>query len=325
MGKRKQQFMKLNRETAMRLWNRSFGKDMKAYDFAGRVIAKGAYNDRNSKFGWNVDHILPQSKGGATADYNLVCCHISTNDEKADKFPCFTANGTAFEIVRVQNHYEIKAKNKKKQADENIEPEEPDFFDPVSGVRFFKKLKGVQNKKRFVGTVFIKLRGLTNTAVVDFIEALMCSENISFKAEKSYVSYDNDLIIVARNYDMPLKGDISELLDRCVLLNTWLRYYFVPLDYVNGYNIYYRVNCFDNKASMYRQLENINWSSMTYSNHCNGFVTICPQNTLFVNEHVLKNIEASKKVEGMCNTEYTDYDFIFTKLSNNLKKEANGK
>ena len=55
--------MDLNRETAMRLWNKSFGKDTKAADFAGRIIAKGAYNDRNSEFGWNVDHVLPQSRG----------------------------------------------------------------------------------------------------------------------------------------------------------------------------------------------------------------------------------------------------------------------
>lgn len=32
-------------------------------DFTGREMAKGAYNDRNSAKGWNVDHILPQSKG----------------------------------------------------------------------------------------------------------------------------------------------------------------------------------------------------------------------------------------------------------------------
>lgn len=77
-----QKFMDLNRETAMRIWNKSFGKEAKVADFAGRVMAKGAYNDRNSEFGWNVDHILPQSKGGVTADHNLVCCHILTNDRE---------------------------------------------------------------------------------------------------------------------------------------------------------------------------------------------------------------------------------------------------
>ncbi len=98
-----------------------------------------------SEFGWNVDHILPQSKGGATADYNLVCCHIKTNDEKADTFPCFSANGLAFEIIKVQNHYEIRARGKK--AEKENDSDELDLFDSASGVRFFKKLKGVQNKK----------------------------------------------------------------------------------------------------------------------------------------------------------------------------------
>lgn len=314
MGKRKQQFMKLNRETAMRLWNQSFGKEMKAYDFAGRAIAKGAYNDRNSKFGWNVDHILPQSKGGATADYNLVCCHISTNDEKADKFPCFTANGTAFEIVRVQNHYEIKAKNKKKQIGENTKPEEPDFFDPASGVRLFKKLKGVQKRELFVGTVFIRLLGLTNTAVVDFIKKLMEYEDISFKkVEQSYSSSNNDLIdliIVARNYDMSL-DDISELLDRCVLLYAWLDSYFVSHDYVKEYDIDYAVDCFDDKMSMYKKLKYIDWGlTMTYGNSCK-----C-KNTLLVSGSVLKYTEADGKVKRAYN---------YAKLAENLRKEANGK
>ena len=66
------EIMELNRETAMRLWVRDFGKAPKAVDFAGREIAKGAYNDRNSNFGWNVDHILPQSQGGKTTDNNFL-------------------------------------------------------------------------------------------------------------------------------------------------------------------------------------------------------------------------------------------------------------
>lgn len=322
--------MDLNRETAMRLWNKSFGKDTKkAVDFAGRTIAKGAYNDRNSEFGWNLDHVLPQSRGGVTADHNLVCCHISTNDEKADKFPCFTANGIAFEIVKVQNHYEIRTKSEKKESVEGTKSEELDFFDSASGIRFFKKLKGIQNKKRFVGTVFIRLRGLANTAVVDFIEELMSAEDIFFKAERSYNG--SELIIVARNYDMPLKDDTSELLDKCILLNTYLGKYFVPSEYITTYDIYYRVDCFDDKASMYGQIENIDWTSMTYRNsHGVGVLVFFPSqlsgnNTLFVNDLVLENTEAGKKVEKNRNAEYTEYNYIYTQLSENLKKEVSGK
>lgn len=327
MGKSKQQFMDLNRETAMRLWSKSFGKETKAVDFAGRIIAKGAYNDRNSEFGWNVDHILPQSKGGATADHNLVCCHIRTNDEKADRFPCFTANGTAFEIVKVQYHYEIRAKSKKKESEEEARSEELDFFDSASGIRFFKKLKGIQNKRRFVGTVFIRLQGLANTAVVDFIEELMEAEDITYKAENPD---SNDLIVVARDYDLPLKDDISELLDKCILLNTYLGSYFLPCGYVKRYDIFYRIDCFEDKASMYGQLENINWASMTYNHPYNSGLLASysqqrGQDTLFVNGLVLENTEAGEKVERERHSEYTEYDYIYTNLSKNLKREASGK
>ncbi|MBR2343939.1 MAG: HNH endonuclease [Clostridia bacterium] len=321
----KQQFMDLNRETAMRLWNKSFGKDTKAVDFAGRTIAKGAYNDRNSEFGWNVDHILPQSKGGATADYNLICCHIKTNDEKADKFPCFNANEIAFEIVKVQNHYEIRAKSKKAEKESNSG--ELDLFDSASGVRFFKKLKGVQNKKRFVGTVFIKLYGLNNTAVVDFIEELMDTESLSFKT-KGASMYGDDLIIVAHSYNMPLKDDISELLDKCVLLNTYLSKYFTSCEYIKGFDIYYRVDCFDDKFSMYKELENVQCPNVTHPSSYKYQIKLGYQqyyNSLFVNGLVLENTEAGDKVTRQADFEYTEYNFVFTKLSENLKKEASGK
>ena len=85
MEKTKTKSMDLNKETAMRLWSKSYGKATKVKDFTGREIVKGAYNNRNSKFGWNVDHILPQSRGGKTADYNLIICHILTNDETLNK------------------------------------------------------------------------------------------------------------------------------------------------------------------------------------------------------------------------------------------------
>ncbi len=136
----------------MRLWSKSFGKKTKVIDFTGREIAKGAYNDRNSEYGWNVDHILPQSKGGKTADYNLICCHISTNDEKADKFPCFMANGTKFEIVKVENHYEIKKVAKTTKQTKTNDISDVNFYDSAAGVRFFKQLKGIQNKARWVGS-----------------------------------------------------------------------------------------------------------------------------------------------------------------------------
>jgi hypothetical protein len=48
-------------------------------------------------------------------------------------------------------------------------------------------------------------------------------------------------------------------------------------------------------------------------------------NSLFVNGLVLENTEAGQKVKKQPNSEYTEYNYVFTKLSENLKKEASGK
>ena len=305
----------------MRLWNKSFGKETKVKDFAGRTIAKGAYNDRNSDCGWNVDHILPQSRGGATADHNLVCCHILTNDEKADKFPCFNANGVSFEIIKVQNHYEIRQKTNgpKKQKDA---PETVDFYDSAAGIRFFKKLKGVQNKKRFIGSVYVILNGVTNAAVVDFIEELFGDENISFGAKTNYTSFytmgsgarGQNIQVKISDNNMPQKENIAELLDKCVLLNTYLSSYFLECEYINGFDIYYRVDCFEDKSKMYgHNFEPVNYPYAQANN------------SMFVNELVLINTDAGEKAQIERYSEYAEYNYLFKNLSINLKREANGK
>ena len=309
--------MDINHETAMRLWVVSFGKKEKAIDFAGREIAKGAYNDRNSQFGWNVDHVLPQSRGGKTADHNLVCCHIKTNDEKADKFPCFNANGRKFEIVKVQNHYEIKSVNAKPiQAVQ--EADELNLYDSASGVRFFKKLKGVQNKKRFVGSVFISLNGLQNSAVVDFIEELFNNENISFVPYRTnyyslrYGGNGKNVAILVTSYDLPLKDDINDLLDKCVLLNTYLSHYFMELQYLANYEIDYSVECYDSRFDMYEAKDTI------------AQISGNPENSLFIGELVVENTEAKEKVKAISGR-LVRYDYVFTNLAKNLKKEVEGK
>lgn len=305
----------------MRLWNKSFGKELKVKDFTGRMIAKGAYNDRNSEFGWNLDHILPQSKGGKTADYNLICCHIKTNDEKADKFPGFKANGITFEILKVENHYEIHplSENKKKRTKE--EDSKVNFMDSASGVRFFKKLKGVQNKPRFVGTVFIRLKDIQTTALIDFIEKLYGEDNITYSMNENYSSSETQITI--KNYDMPFKEDNQVLLDKCVILNTYLRNYFLESDYVSGYDIYYRVDYYREKWDMYLQAQNIHLSNryVGFYHSLNTALT----NKLYINGLVICNTDAEDDVDEDKNNEFTEYDFTYTRLEKNLEKEVSGK
>lgn len=307
--------MELNKESAMRLWNRAYGKETSCLDYAGRKIVKGAYNDRNSEFAWNVDHIYPQSKGGKTNDSNLIICHILTNDEKADKFPCFTANKQKFEILKVQNHYEIKSlSNHKNEQQRN---DEVDFLDSASGLRLFKKLEMKQDKPRFVGSVFIKLENLKNTAIIDFVEHLFDSENISFNVKKDY--YSTITTILLKNYDMPYKEQINELLDKCVALNTYMSYYFRELGLVSNYEIIFRVDNFKEKSEMYIEDKKINDEII---NPRRLFIDISNcTNSLYINDLVVINTDANEKIK--CdNNEYYEYNIVYTNLENNLKKEA---
>lgn len=298
----------------MRLWSKSFGKEIKATDFSGRVIVKGAYNDRKSEFGWNVDHIQPHSRGGVTADHNLVCCHILTNDEKADKFPCFKANGIAFEIVKVQNHYEIRRRGNTPRGKKPVADEKTvNLFDSADGIRYFKKLRGMQNKKRFVGTVLVRLENVSDLAVIDFIEKLFERENIAFSVNRNSWNLKEEHCVRLTDYDMPLKSDWAELLDKCVLLNTYLSAYFLKREYISGYEIYYRGDCYEEKQKMYSAQD--------------AFGNISSQrlcNSLYVNHLVLANTETGDK-ESYSYNEYIEYNYVYTKLAENLEKGANGR
>lgn len=314
MEKTKTKSMDLNKETAMRLWSKFYGKNTKVKDFTGREIAKGAYNDRNSEYGWNVDHILPQSRGGKTADYNLIICHISTNDEKADKFPVFNANGKKFEILKVENHYEIRQiSNGLNEEKKNIENADSiNFMDSAAGIRFFKELKGIQNKSRWVGSILIRLQNVSNTAVIDFIEKYLDEENISYSMSKDY--RNSETRIIANNYDMPLKEDVSKLLDKCILLNTYLKNYFEPMGYISRYDICYQVNHFTDKEDMYLSTKTINFDNFNFS----------LDDALFIDELVYINTEAQDKEPDLDfeNYSYCRYDYVYTKLAENLEKEA---
>ena len=112
--------MEINQKNAIRLWSVQFGGGNEAVDYSGRKIVKSAYNDRNSKYGWNIDHILPKSRKGKNEEKNLICCHIATNDEKKDSFPVFNANGKSFQIVNKNSSWVIEHLRKQNNVDKNF-------------------------------------------------------------------------------------------------------------------------------------------------------------------------------------------------------------
>lgn len=201
------------------------------------------------------------------------------------------------------------------------------FYDSASGIRYFKDLKGIQNKPRFVGSVQIRIRNLTNTAVVDFIENFFDEENISYSLQEDYRSSDTH--IVARNYNMSTNTEVNALLDKCVLLNTYLQCYFLPEKYIDSYDILYRIDHFKEKKEMYLTAQNIRFEDpdTIYRDRlpfASTTVSDKLKNSLFINDLVITNSEAKDKVQLKQGCQYAEYNYIFTNLGKNLNKEVEG-
>ena len=91
-------------------WNNTYGNKEEVYDYTGRLMKKSACGNPNSKFHPTLDHIRPLSNGGSDVLENLIICHRDTNEEKADDFPHWKANGKRYHARRVRGSrvaYEI--------------------------------------------------------------------------------------------------------------------------------------------------------------------------------------------------------------------------
>jgi 5-methylcytosine-specific restriction endonuclease McrA len=56
------------------------------HDDAGSVMRYGDYGQQ-SKYGWEIDHIVPVSKGGSVALQNLQPLQWENNRRKGDSYP----------------------------------------------------------------------------------------------------------------------------------------------------------------------------------------------------------------------------------------------
>lgn len=83
------------------LWNHYYGNKEEVKDYAGRLMKKSACGNPNSKYHPTIDHVRPISQGGKDTLENIVVCHKLTNEEKADDFPHWQANGKDFIAKKV--------------------------------------------------------------------------------------------------------------------------------------------------------------------------------------------------------------------------------
>jgi hypothetical protein len=331
------QSMDLNKETASRLWVKQFGKKQKAVDFSGRTIARAAYNDRNSEYGWNVDHILPESRGGKTADHNLICCHILTNDEKADKFPCFVANGSEFEIQKRQNHYEIIARSNNTN---DAKVETVNFLDAAQGLKCWTQCKD-DTKEIFIGYVKIMVelnndyRHTSNGITNHVINANGLSDEIIRLLEQyqRFLSelFDTDLIFIEQQQtantlimgytrrtfvytviidSIPTKEDTQNLLDNCVILNTY-SLYFTNKTKFDSIRIVCGIERYDSRLE----------ATFKYQNSILRKLVRFSEN-LAIDEFVKINTSADQELkDSYPKNGFYGYEHTYTKLKKDLEKQ----
>lgn len=70
-------------------------------DKCGAWIVFEAYGDRNSEYGWEIDHIIPVDKGGTDDLANLQPLHWDNNAAKSD-------GGLVCKVVADGTHNKIR-------------------------------------------------------------------------------------------------------------------------------------------------------------------------------------------------------------------------
>lgn len=76
------------------VWNRATiveGYDPNSFrkDCCGAWIVRNAYGNINSPFGWEIDHVYPESKGGGEDAINLRAMQWENNRSKGDDYPTY--------------------------------------------------------------------------------------------------------------------------------------------------------------------------------------------------------------------------------------------
>ena len=64
-----------------------FGPEEWRQDIVGHMISRDKHGRRDSKFGWEIDHIKPVALGGSDDLDNLQPLYWRTNVSKDDQYP----------------------------------------------------------------------------------------------------------------------------------------------------------------------------------------------------------------------------------------------
>ena len=93
-------FMIINEELINKIWKKGRpvdGVDSSKFrkDACGAWIARNKFGNRDSDFGWGIDHIYPRSMGGDDNPDNLRPLNTQNIVSKADSYPSYVASFTS--------------------------------------------------------------------------------------------------------------------------------------------------------------------------------------------------------------------------------------
>lgn len=90
-----------NEQIIQQVWDKAtvvegYNPNLWRQDFAGAWIRRDAYGT-TMNFGWEIDHLLPVSKGGADDIGNLYALHWKNNRKKGEDYPEFYTSISSLE------------------------------------------------------------------------------------------------------------------------------------------------------------------------------------------------------------------------------------
>lgn len=80
----------INRDIALKLWDKEIGDKEYSYDFTGRKIKRSDYLIEN-QVGWVITYVRPLEKGGPDHINNIIIMHHNSLHEKGEDYPKFVA------------------------------------------------------------------------------------------------------------------------------------------------------------------------------------------------------------------------------------------